>query len=53
MVTHDRRPGTYVAPEIAYDRLLEENVRLLQRISQLRGALEAARRDNVDRCRRP
>jgi cell division septum initiation protein DivIVA len=53
MLTHDRSPGTYGVPEVAYDQLLEENVRLVRRISQLRGALEAAGRDNVDLRRRP
>jgi hypothetical protein len=48
MVTHDRSPGTDGVPEVAYDQLLEENVQLVRRISQLRGALEAASRDNVD-----
>jgi cell division septum initiation protein DivIVA len=48
MVTHDRSPGTDGVPEVAYDQLLEENVRLVSRISQLRCALEAASRDNVD-----
>lgn len=52
MVTHDRSTGTDGVPEVAYDQLLEENVRLVRRISQVRGALEAASRDNVDLRRR-
>jgi hypothetical protein len=52
MLTHDRSPVTLGALEIADDRLLEENVRLVRRISQLRGAIEAAGRDNADLRRR-
>jgi hypothetical protein len=52
MVTHAPSPGPLGAPEISDDRLLEENVRLVRRISQLRGALEAAGRDNADLRRR-
>lgn len=35
-------------PKLADNRLLEENGRLIQRISQLRAALEAAGRDNAE-----
>lgn len=52
MLTHDPSPGTIAAPEIADDRALEKNLRLVRRISQLRGALEAAGRDNADLRRR-
>jgi hypothetical protein len=52
MVTRDSSQGTRGALEIADDRLREENVRLVRRISQLRGALEAAGRDNDDLRRR-
>jgi hypothetical protein len=51
MLTHDTSPVT-LAPAIAGDRLLEEDARLIRRISQLRGALEAASRDNADLRRR-
>jgi hypothetical protein len=48
MVTHDPSPGTLGALAIAGDSVLPKNVRLARRISQLRGALEAAGRDNAD-----
>jgi hypothetical protein len=51
-VSHDRNPGTPGALEIAGAGLLPENVRLVRRISQLRGTLEAAVRDNADLRRR-
>lgn len=51
-LTHDPSPGTLGAPEIADDRLLEENVRMVRRVSQLRAALEAAGLDNANLRRR-
>jgi hypothetical protein len=52
MVTHDPSPGTLGALEMAGGGLLPENHLLVRRISQLRGALEAAARDNADLRRR-
>ena len=52
MLTQDIRPETTHDRATSPDPLHDENVQLVRRISQLRGALEAAARDNADLRRR-
>ena len=52
MLTRNIRQETTHARDASSDPLHDENVQLVRRISQLRGALEAATRDNADLRRR-
>ena len=52
MLNQDIRPQTTRVRAASSDPLHDENVQLVRRISQLRGALEAATRDNADLRRR-
>jgi hypothetical protein len=52
MLTQDTRRETTHIRAASSDPLHDENAQLVRRISQLRGALEAATRDNADLRRR-